>query len=127
MIANFIGDGEEYPTVGISFGLSAIYEIIKTRFDDVNSNTLVYIIPMGTEIECLKIANTIRNNNYSVEIEMNNKKLKKSMEYANKQGIKYVIVIGTNEIEANTIFIKNMLTGKQDNININKISDYKFM
>jgi len=49
------------------------------------------------------------------------------MEYANKQGIKYVIVIGTNEIEANTIFIKNMLTGKQDNININKIRDYKFM
>ena len=27
MIGNFIGDGEEYPTVGISFGLSAIYEI----------------------------------------------------------------------------------------------------
>ena len=25
MIANFIGDGEEYPTVGISFGLSSIY------------------------------------------------------------------------------------------------------
>ena len=32
MIGNFIGDGEEYPTVGISFGLSSIYEIVKSRF-----------------------------------------------------------------------------------------------
>ena len=29
IIGNFINDGNEYPAVGISFGLSSIYEIIK--------------------------------------------------------------------------------------------------
>ena len=78
MIGNFIGDGEEYPTVGISFGLSSIYEIVKSRFEDEKSDTLVYIIPMDTKIECIKMANMIRENGYTVEVEMVDKKLKKS-------------------------------------------------
>ena len=126
MIANFIGDGEEYPTVGISFGLSSIYEIVKTKFDVDQSNTLVYIIPMDTRIECIKIANTIRENGYVVEVEMNDKKLKKSMEYANKKRIKYVIIVGTDEIENNVINIKNMITGDVESISISDISSYIF-
>ncbi len=92
MIGNFIGDGEEYPTVGISFGLSAIYEILKNKFDNSVSETDIYIIPMNTESESLVIANKLRESGYAVEVEMNNRKLKKSLDYANKEGIKYVII-----------------------------------
>ena len=122
MIGNFIDDGEEYPTVGISFGLSAIYEILKSKFDNSISETEVYIIPMGTETECLKIANVLRDNGYCVEIEMNDRKLKKSLDYVNKQGIKYSMIIGSNEIETGKIIIKDMINGNNieteiDNIN----------
>ena len=58
MIGNFIGDGEEYPTVGISFGLSAIYELLKKNLEKENSNTDIFIIPMETEIESLKMGVT---------------------------------------------------------------------
>lgn len=126
MIGNFIGDGEEYPTVGISFGLSSIYEIVKSRFEDKKSDTLVYIIPMDTKIECIKMANMIRENGYTVEVEMVDKKLKKSMEYANKKGIKYVIIVGTNEIENNTLNIKNMNTGNTKSIKIEDINNFVF-
>jgi len=46
IIGNFIGDGIEYPTVGISFGLSSIYELLKESdlFND-KSQTDFYIIP----------------------------------------------------------------------------------
>lgn len=126
MIGNFIGDGEEYPCVGISFGLSSIYEILK---DDNNINvseTEVYIIPMDTEIESIKIANTLRNKGFNVEVEMSKRKLKKSMEYANKQGIKYVIVIGTNEIENNYINIKNMFNGKSEKVKLDDLEKFTF-
>ena len=126
MIGNFIGDGEEYPTVGISFGLSSIYEIVKSRFEDEKSDALVYIIPMDTKIECIKMANMIRENGYTVEVEMVDKKLKKSMEYANKKGIKYVIIVGTNEIENNTLNIKNMNTGNTKSIKIEDINNFVF-
>lgn len=125
MIGNFIGDGEEYPTVGISFGLSAIYELLKKDLEKDNSNTDVFIIPMGTEIESLKIASQFRNIGYNVDVEMNNRKLKKSLDYANREKIKYVIVIGTNEISSGQLKIKNMIEGTDILVNINEIETIK--
>ena len=119
-------EGLEYPTVGISFGLSSIYEIMKSEVLNSNSNIDVFIIPMETEIESLKISNIIRENGYNVEIEMNNKKLKKSLDYANNMGIKYVIIIGTNEIESENITIKNMIDGTSETIKISDIINYNF-
>ena len=123
MIANFIGDGEEYPTVGIRFGLSAIYEILKNKFDSSISETNIYIIPMNTESESLVIANRLRDNGYIVEVEMNNRKLKKNLDYANKEGIKYVIIIGSNELETGNIVIKDMINGNNIETKINEISN----
>lgn len=125
MIANFIGDGEEYPTVGISFGLSSIYEILKNKFDNSVSETDIYIIPMNTESESLVIANELRENGYSVEIEMNNRKLKKSLDYANKEGIKYVIIIGSNELETGKLIIKDMINGNNIKTMISEIGNLK--
>lgn len=126
MIGNFIGDGEEYPTVGISFGLSSIYEILKDEFNDNESNTSIYIIPMDTEIESLKIANVLRTKGYNVEIEMNNRKLKKSLDFANKQGIRYVIIIGTNELHSDKLIVKDMQNGTNVEIRINELTSEKF-
>ena len=129
IIGNFIGDGIEYPTVGISFGLSSIYELLKESdlFND-KSQTDFYIIPMNTEIESLKLANEIRNLGFNVEIEMNNRKFKKSMDYANREKIPYVIVLGEDEISKKCFNIKNMFTGEQIEIQFNdliKINEIK--
>ena len=125
MIGNFIGDGEEYPTVGISFGLSAIYELLKKDLEQENSNTDIFIIPMCTEIESLKIANEFRENGYNVNIEMNKRKLKKSLDYANRKKIKYVIIIGTEEIYSNKLKIKDMDKGIDILVDIDKIDGVK--
>ena len=125
MLGSFIGDGEEYPTVGISFGLSAIYELLKNDLKQGKSNTDIFIIPMGTEIESLMIANQFRQKGYNVDIEMNNKKLKKSLDYANKEKIKYVIVIGTNEISSGQLKIKNMNDGTDISVNIDEVETIK--
>jgi histidine--tRNA ligase len=125
MIGNFIGDGKEYPTVGISFGLSAIYELLKKDLEKEKSNTYIFIIPMGTEIESLKLANQFRKNGYNVDIEMNKRKLKKSLDYANREKIKYVIVIGTDEISSGQLKIKNMDDGTEMLINIDALETIK--
>lgn len=125
MIGNFIGDGKEYPTVGISFGLSAIYELLKKDLEKEKSNTDIFIIPMGTEIESLKLANQFRKNGYNVDIEMNKIKLKKSLDYANREKIKYVIVIGTDEISSGQLKIKNMDDGNEMLINIDALETIK--
>ena len=113
IIGNFIDDGNKYPAVGISFGLSSLYEILKERDMFNESDIDVYIIPIYTEIESLKLANSLRKKGFRVDIEMNNRKLKKSMEYANKEGIPYVIVLGEDEIKSGNIMVKDMISGEK--------------
>jgi len=116
IITDFISDGNTYPAVGLSFGLEPIYTILKEELSNENLvNT--YIIPMDTETECLKLAETLRKNNINVLVELNKRKIKKCFEYANKENIKYVIVIGSNEIESNNYTIKDMSSGNQYTMN----------
>jgi len=119
IITNFINDGNTYPACGLSFGLEPIYVILKEEYKN-DSLVDYYIIPMNTEIESLALANKIREKGYSVLIEMNNRKIKKSFDFANKENIPYVIVLGENEINTNEVTIKNMKEGVQNSINIDE-------
>ncbi len=128
MITNFINDGTVYPAVGISFGLSSIYELLKDKeLFKKKSNIDIYIIPMDTNIESLKLANELRNLGYKVDIQMQNKKLKKSLDYANKENIPYVIIFGEDELSTGKIIIKNMFNNKNIEIAINNLEKIKQM
>lgn len=124
MITDFISDGNIYPTVGISFGLSSIYELIKDRrlFDNEND---IYIIPMNTDIESIKLASMLRDLNYNVEINLNNRKLKKSLDFANKANIPYVIILGSNEVENNIFKLKDMKECLEYEISMNNVEKIK--
>lgn len=125
MITNFINDGNMYPAVGISFGLSTIYEILKNKEEFKNKSLIdIYIIPMNTKKESLSLANRLRTLGYKVDLEMNDKKVKKCFEFANKENIPYVIVLGEDEIKNNYFNLKNMVTGEQFKIDqIDQIKD----
>ena len=121
MIGDFIGNEKKYPAVGISFGLDAIYSILKNNKEMSKSNTDVYIIPMNNKIQALKIADILRKQNKKVDIEMSGRKIKKSFEYANKENIPFVIVVGDDELERGRVTLKNMKTGEQKEIEIKDI------
>ena len=114
MITDFIGDGNLYPATGISFGLTAIYVLLKDR-EDLNKKTNIdiFIIPMNTRVESLKLANKLRRIGYKVDLEMEQKKLKKSLEYANKEGFPYVIILGEDEVNKKAFKLKNMVNGQE--------------
>ena len=127
MITDFINDGKQYPAVGISFGLNVIYEILKEREEFTQKAlTDIFIIPMGTEIECLKIAEILRKANYKVEVEMKTRKMKKSLEYANEENIPYVFILGEDELKQNQVSIKDMKNKTQTTISLeNLVENFK--
>ena len=122
MITDFINNGNTYPAVGVSFGLNVIYEILKNREEFTeNALTDIFIIPMGTEIECLQIAETMRKAGYKVEVEMRNRKMKKSLEYANEGNIPFVFILGEDELANQCITVKNMREKTQQQISTTNI------
>ncbi|MEE3342842.1 MAG: histidine--tRNA ligase [Bacilli bacterium] len=122
MITDFINDGNSYPAIGISFGLSSIYELLKDeKIFDNYSNIDLYIIPMETEKEALKLANSLRELGLKINVEMNKRKIKKCFEWADKNNIPNVLVLGENELSSGIIKIKNMNTGIEKEYKIDDI------
>ena len=126
MITEFIDDGNIYPAVGISFGLTSIFALLANR-EDLNkkSDIDIYIIPMGTEIESLKLANSLRELGLKIELEMEQKKLKKSLDFCNKEEIPYVIILGTDEITNKEFKLKNMFSREEYLIKMDELDTIK--
>ena len=120
IITNFINDGNEYPAVGMTFGLAPIYEIL--NMENANNNRLydLLIIPMNTDIVSLKLANLLREKGINVLIEMK-KKLNKSLDWANRNNIPYVIILGEDELYSGKIKIKDMKNSTNYEVVLNDI------
>ena len=126
MITDFINDGNIYPAVGISFGLTSIFELLKDNQTLTNTSPIdIYIIPMNTEIESLKLANNLRDLNYKVDFDMTSKKMKKSLDYCNKENIPYVIILGEDEIKNNSFKLKDMNNKTEYLIKFTKLNKIK--
>lgn len=113
IIGSFIGRGN-YPAVGISFGLDRIYDAYMEKTKETKKSvTQVYIIPINTFNESLKIAEELRNENVNVDIDLTGKGPSKNLQYANSLGIPYVLFVGKEELKQNKVKLKDMDSGKE--------------
>jgi histidyl-tRNA synthetase len=104
--------------VGISFGLDRIYEVmeeLKLFPADLQNSTQVLFINFGAEAELfsLSLLQKVRQQNISAELYPSAEKIKKQMEYANKKQIKFVVLIGDEEMKTGKFTVKNMVSGEQ--------------
>lgn len=128
IITDFIDDGNTYPAVGVSFGLTSLYELMKNNKEFQSTSQVdFYIIPIGTEKESLKLANDIRLLGIKVDIDMSGRKLKKSLDYANKEQIPYVIVLGDDEVKNGYFEIKYMFENKSVRVQLEDLEKIKFI
>lgn len=123
IITDFINDGNVYPAVGVSFGLTSLYTILKDRAElNQKSQLDFYIIPMNTEKESLKLAVELRKQGFNVDISMNGRKMKKCLDYANKANIPYVIILGEDELQNEIFYIKDMNQKEQYEVSFGDIA-----
>jgi len=113
IIGSFLGRGD-YPAVGISFGLDRIYDAYVEKSEAGQKTvTRVYIIPINTFKESLKIAEELRNENVNVDIDLTGKGPSKNLQYANSLGIPYVLFVGKEELKQGKVKLKDMNSGKE--------------
>ena len=113
MIGEFLGKGE-FPAVGISFGLDRIYDAyVEKNKDGQKTTAKVYIIPINTLNDSLKIAEELRNENVKADIDLAGKGPSKNLQYANSLGIPYVLFVGEEELRQKKVKLKDMKSGKE--------------
>ena len=79
-----------------------------------------YLVWTGEKerVAMMKIAQTLRNNGYAVEMEFKEKKLKNQFKVANRKNAKFVLILGEEELKNNTISVKNLTTSEQTTVSM---------
>ncbi len=118
---NLVGDtgGPRMGACGFAIGEDRLITALGKKALEALSLDL-YIAALGDKPygEGFKLCNELRLNGISAEIDYQNKSLKAQMRQANKKGAKYVAILGEDELEKDTIILRNMANGEQKEIKI---------
>ncbi len=118
--------GKKLPGVGISIGLT---RLLSQLFDakiiepERSSPTEVLVITTSPDFmsNALEIGAKIRGMGFCTENYVEDKKLGKQFDYANKLGIPVCVVLGESEVGKGTVQIKNMTSGEQIEVPLEQI------
>ena len=112
---------KDIPGIGISFGLDRIYLVLEELdlFPNFNDNNIQYLFANygdSEAVEAFKVISKLRDKNIAAELYPDAAKLKKQFTYAEKKAIPSIVFLGQEEIENETLTIKNLSTGEQKTI-----------
>ena len=114
--------------IGISFGADRIYDVLNelNLFPDaVSAGTNILIANFGDSeaLVALKLADELREKGVSVEVYPDGAKMKKQFKYAEANKIKYILMLGSEEISSRKVNLKNIVTGEQQTIDLDAFTD----
>ena len=112
--------------IGISFGLDRLFLVIDELklFPTISYNSVkVLLLNFGASFsyDLIEIANFLRLNKVNAEFYPDSISLKKQLNYANKNGIPFVLFYGDEEKEKNCYKLKDMKTGNQETLSREKL------
>jgi histidyl-tRNA synthetase len=114
MIGEFLQRPDDFPAVGISFGLEPITEHLKSLQKQMPKTVVkVFVIPIKTTVESNLLAQELREAGIPADVDIMDRGISKNMEYANVLGIPYTIIVGRKELEAGQYKLKDMTSGEE--------------
>ncbi|MDE7245582.1 MAG: histidine--tRNA ligase [Oscillospiraceae bacterium] len=111
------------PGVGISIGLTRLFYVLNEQhmLDTASAPADVLILPMTPDLtHAISVASRLRELGVRVQLYTEKKKFNAKMNYADRQGIPYVIFLGEDEIAAQLISCKDMATGEQTKLDFDQ-------
>jgi histidyl-tRNA synthetase len=107
--------------VGISFGADRIFDVLNDLDlfpKEVTAGLQLLFVNFGEReaLQCMKLADLLREKGVACEVYPNSTKIQKQMKYANDRNTQFVALLGENELNANKITLKNMNSGEQETV-----------
>ena len=117
--------GKATPGIGFAAGMERIL-LAMGDFDSNVKNTQLYIVGLGDTVRpvVIKLAEDLRQNKIRTNFDPLRRSLKAQMREANKAGASYAILIGDQELESGEAKLKDLNTGDQENIALDKLVNH---
>jgi len=113
--------------VGISFGAERIFDVmeeLKLFPEKVSGGIEVLFIAFDgpTHRYAFACVSKLRAAGIACDLYPEPAKIKKQMDYANKRGVPYVVLIGETEMASGKLTLKNMASGEQEQLGVEEIA-----
>ena len=107
--------GPSAPGIGFAIGEDRLVMSLKESAEAVIRKPDVYIAPLGAGMnrEAARLARELRRHDLVVELGDESFRLRKSFETASKLGATFALIVGENEVTADSFALKNLETGEQ--------------
>ena len=109
--------GRDLPATGVAGGIERLMISLERGelFPRNPQVAKVFIATVQEDLmyEAIKLAQKLRNDGVSCEVDMKGRSVGKQLEYANVVKIPYVIVLGQRELGAGRVKIREMSTGRE--------------
>jgi histidyl-tRNA synthetase len=126
-LATGIG-GKDTPAIGFAMGLERLLLSIENQTFIQTQKTRIEIVPLedNAKSSAFQIAQVVRAAlpNCAVEVEFETKSLKAALRNANKNEAQWICVLGEAEMSKGEIMVKNLVSGDQESISSEKITNY---
>jgi histidyl-tRNA synthetase len=115
--------------VGVSFGLDRVYDTMEAAglFDAMEQavgGVLVCAMDASCEVFGAGVARALRAKGFTAEMYPGTPKLKKQLDYANDKKMGFAVIIGNEELQANKVALKNLVSGEQVTGSVEEISAF---
>jgi histidyl-tRNA synthetase len=118
--------GKETPTAGFAIGFDrAILALETEKYPFPSTKLKVYVIPVNEETidKSLEIAQNLREQGISTDIDLLRRGIGKSLKYASSINAEKAILVGPRELEQGSVTIRDMKTGEQETVKLNDIQN----
>lgn len=114
--------GPDLPAFGFGSGLERLLQTMLKQnvpFPPAYSPE-IFLIPLGDKSKqaCFHLLHEMRLNHIQAQMDFSQRKLNKIMQHADQIKAKYVAIVGDNELEAQTLELKDMSSGEKQTITL---------
>ena len=118
--------GPEIPAVGVACGMERL--ILALDEQDrlkITDKPLIFCVTMGEKArdKGFEIITRLRQQGLNAEMDLLQRSMRAQMRYANKNNADKVMIIGDQELDRSVVALKDMESGKQQDIALDKIVD----
>lgn len=119
--------GPDVPGFGFAIGMERLVMLLKEKGQGTGGRGqgLVFISILGEKAEktAIPLIKTLRQKGMRLERDYGNKGIKSQMKRADKLGARLVLILGDDELAANSIAIKNMESGEQEKVSLDRVEE----
>jgi len=116
--------GPSTPAVGFAMGMERL--LMAQGLEEFRPSCGLYLGHIGEAAGefARKTVFELRQQGLAAEGDLMSRSVKAQMKYANKIGAKYALIIGDDELGSGRANIKNMETGDQENVELDKLAEF---